>query len=252
MLVHSVHKNIVKISNKADILKRYFTKQEKLLWIVSVISIILSFLIFDRENYMTLAASIIGVTSLILNAKGNPFGQFLIIIFSILYGVISYKFSYYGEMITYIGMTAPMAFVALVFWLKNPYNGKRTEVAVNCISVREALIMCVLAFGVTVLFYFVLKYFNTANLLPSTVSVTTSFMAAYLTFRRSPYFALLYATNDIVLIILWVLAAFENITYVSVVVCFFAFLINDLYGFISWKSMEKRQLSEKTVEAVYN
>jgi len=83
---------------------------------------------------MTLAASLIGVTSLIFNAKGNPIGQFLMVIFSLLYGIISYSFSYYGEMVTYLGMTMPMAIFALVSWLKNPYNGRRSEVKVNELS----------------------------------------------------------------------------------------------------------------------
>lgn len=82
-------------------MKRYFSKTEISLWLSSVILIILSFFIFDRENTLTLFASLLGVTSLIFNAKGNPFGQFLMVMFSILYGIISYGFSYYGEMITY-------------------------------------------------------------------------------------------------------------------------------------------------------
>ena len=91
-------------------------------------------------------------------------------------------------------------------------------------------------------FYFVLDYFDTANMLPSTVSIATSFLAVYLTFRRSPYFALAYAANDVVLIILWTLAALEDISYISVIICFAMFLVNDLYGYISWKRMEKRQM----------
>lgn len=90
----------------------YFSKAEIILWFVSVVGIVTSFCIFDRENYMTLCASIIGVTSLIFAAKGNPFGQVLMIIFSLLYGMISYTFAYYGEMITYLGMTMPMAVVS--------------------------------------------------------------------------------------------------------------------------------------------
>jgi nicotinamide mononucleotide transporter PnuC len=96
---------------------------------------------------------------------------------------------------------------------------------------------------VTVLFYFILAHFHTANLLPSTLSVTTSFIAVYLTFRRSPYFALAYAANDVILIILWTLAALEDITYLSVIICFVMFLFNDLYGYANWKRMEKRQQS---------
>ncbi len=227
--------------NKLKFFKNYFTKLEKTLWLMSVMFIAISFLLFDRENFLTLLASLIGVTSLIFNAKGNPFGQLLMIVFSILYGIISYSFAYYGEMITYLGMTAPMALFALVSWLKNPYKGNKSEVTVNRLLLKEIVFMSLLTVIVTVIFYFILAYFETSNIIPSTISVTTSFIAVYLTFRRSSYFALAYAANDIVLIILWVMASFQDIQYLSVVICFIAFLVNDLYGFISWKRMEKRQ-----------
>ena len=222
-------------------LAAYFSKGELALWGGSAGLILVSFLLFDRENFMTLAASLIGTTSLIFNAKGNPIGQALMVVFSLLYGVISYTFSYFGEMLTYLGMTMPMALFALITWLRNPFGGNRAEVAVNRIGKREYAGMYALAVVVTVVFYFVLDHFNTANMLPSTISVTTSFIAVYLTFRRSPYFALAYAANDVVLIVLWTLAARENISYVSVIICFVMFLVNDLYGFVNWKRMEKRQ-----------
>ena len=220
---------------------RYFSKAEILLWCSSVVLIVVSFLIFDRENYLTLIASLIGVTSLIFNAKGNPFGQLLMVVFSLLYGIISFKFAYFGEMITYLGMTMPMAIFALVSWLRNPYNGNKAEVKVNTLGKIESVLMCIMTVIITVLFYFVLEYFDTANIVPGTLSVATSFIAVYLTFRRSPYFALAYASNDIVLIVLWVLASLYDTKYISVVVCFAAFLINDIYGYVSWQNMKRRQ-----------
>ena len=158
-----------------------------------------------------------------------------------LYGVISYTFAYYGEMITYLGMTLPMSVFALVSWLRNPYNENRAEVKVNALSRGEVMFMWVLTALLTVIFYFVLGHFGTANLIPSTISVTTSFVAAYLTFRRSPYFALAYAANDLILIVLWVLASISDIKYISVTVCFIAFFANDIYGFVNWQKMKKRQ-----------
>ena len=222
-------------------MKNYFSKAELILWTSSVLLIVGSFCLFDRENYLTLSASLIGVTSLIFNAKGNPFGQLLMVLFSLLYGIISYSFNYYGEMITYLGMTMPMAIFALISWLKNPYKGNKAEVKVNTISKKEVLFMVVCTVAITILFYFILDYYKTANIIPSTLSVTTSFVAVYLTFRRSPYFALAYAANDIVLIVLWVLASISDVRYVSVIVCFIAFLVNDIYGFINWHRMKIRQ-----------
>ncbi len=220
---------------------RYFTKTEKALWTASVLGILLAFVLFDRTNYFALVASLVGVTSLILNAKGNPVGQALMLVFSGLYGYISWTFRYYGEMITYLGMTAPMALLALFSWLKNPYNGNRTEVRVNRISKKETAFTFLLTAVVTIPFYFILRAFRTENLFPSTLSVATSFLAAYLTFRRSPYFAIAYAANDIVLVILWVLASLQNPAYLSVVVCFVTFLVNDIYGYIRWRKMQSRQ-----------
>lgn len=219
----------------------YFSKGELILWLSSVTLIIGCFLIFDRTNYITLINSLIGATSLIFIAKGNPVGQGLTIIFSLLYGYISYSCAYYGEMFTYLGMTAPMAVISLISWLKNPYQDSKSEVQVNRLKRSEIVFAFALSSVIMVVFYFILKAFNTANLLISTFSVFTSFLAVYLTFRRSSYYALAYATNDIVLIIMWSLAIIKDISYISVVICFVMFLANDLYGFYNWNRMYRRQ-----------
>ena len=208
----------------------------------TILLIILSFLLFDRSNYFNLLASLIGATSLIYCAKGNPFGQVLMILFCTMYGIISYTFKYYGELITYVFMTGPMAVLSLISWIKHPYKENKSQVEVSNLSKKEVVFAFVSAFFVTLVFYFILKYFNTANLFFSTLSITTSYIAVYLTYKRSPYYALAYMMNDIVLIILWILATVKDSSYVSVIICFFVFLINDIYGFVSWKKMQKNQV----------
>lgn len=223
----------------------YFIKFEIGLWLSSVIVITFSYIIFEGKDVLIFIASIVGATFLILNAKGNPIGQFLTIVFSIMYGIISYRFAYYGEMITYLGMTMPMACFALISWLKNPYKNNKSQVKVNKLSKKDYILMLVFSVVITIIFYYILKIFNTANLMFSTLSVTTSFIAVYLTFKRSSFFALAYACNDIVLIILWILASLKDNSYLSVVICFVVFLVNDLYGFVNWIKMEKYQRLHK-------
>ena len=218
----------------------YFSKGELALWICSVLAVVISFMMFDRESWITLAASLVGVTSLIFAAKGHPAAQALMIVFSVLYGIISWSFSYYGEMITYLGMSMPMAVFSLISWLRHPSDVKN-EVQVNRLKPQEYVLAALLAIIVTVVFYFVLKYFNTSNLIPSTISVTTSFAAVYFTFRRSQLYAAAYAANDVVLVILWLMASAEDMRYISVAVCFMAFMVNDIYGFINWRKMAKAQ-----------
>ena len=141
----------------------YFSSLEIELWISSVTLILLSFLSFDRTNYLTLISSLIGVTSLIFDAKGNPLGPLLMVVFSLLYGIISYIFAYYGEMITYLGMTMPMAVFALISWHRNPYKKNRAEVKVNSIIKAEQVFMWFTTAIVTIVFCLILEHFNTAN-----------------------------------------------------------------------------------------
>ena len=108
-----------------------------------MILITVAFVLFDRKNVLTLAASVIGVTSLLFNAKGNPFGQTLMVVFSILYGIISFSFSYYGEMITNIGMMMPLAIFFLASWLKHLMTGKdRRSGSITCGKKRSFLCGC--------------------------------------------------------------------------------------------------------------
>lgn len=218
-----------------------FTGVEWCLWLGSLAVILVLYACFGAGGALSLVASLIGVTSLIFIAKGNPVGQALTIVFSLLYGVVSYETAYYGEMITYLGMTAPIAVVALISWCRHPYRGDRSVVAVRHLPRREWPCMMLLGIVVTFLFYWLLRLLGTASLLFSTVSVFTSFVAVYLSVRRSAYYALGYAANDIVLIILWTQATLADHVYFPMILCFSVFLCNDIYGFINWRRLEKRQ-----------
>ena len=219
---------------------RSLTKFELGLWIISLITVTLSFLLAPKKDILSLLASLIGVTALIFVSKGHVLGQILTVIFAVFYGIISVMFRYFGEMITYLFMTSPMAILSAISWYKNPYKNSQ-EVRVNNPEKRQIITMILLSIIVTVIFYFILKSLDTANLVISTISITTSFLASYLTYLRSPYYALAYSANDIVLIILWILASIEDTSYIPMIFCFLMFFINDIYGFINWQRMKTCQ-----------
>lgn len=211
------------------------TRFEWCLWAVSMVVVAGAYLVAPVMEYITLAASLVGVTSLIFLAKGLLIGQVLVIVFSLLYGIVSFQNAYYGEVLTYVCMTAPMAVVALISWARHPYKDT-AEVEVAKVRVRQIVGLLLLSVVVTVAFYFILRELGTANIVVSTLSVTTSFVAVGLTALRSPYYAIGYALNDVVLIVLWVLVA-----NVPMAMCFVMFLANDIYGFVNWRRMSRRQ-----------
>lgn len=144
-------------------------------------------------------------------------------------------------MITYLGMTGGIAILSLISWLKHPTSKNDKTVVVNKLKIREYLFLIGLSVIVTTAFYYLLNALGTNNIVISTISVLTSFIASYLTLRRSKYYAAAYLANDIVLITMWSMASLENKAYISVAICFAIFFVNDLYGLISWWKRERKQ-----------
>ena len=213
------------------------TKKEWALWLGSLSAVIISNILAGNVDLLTLAATCIGVTALIFAAKGNVWSQILMTIFCILYAIISWRFHYWGEMITYLGMSLPMSVWSIITWARNSSeNG--SSVAIQKLTPKHIAGLIILGMFTTLIFYFILRALNTPNIVFSTISITTSFLASALTLLRSSYYALGYASNDIVLIVLWILASFKNPMYLPVAFNFMIFFVNDLYGFISWKKRE--------------
>ena len=220
---------------------KMLTRREWMLWIASLAAVSVSGLMAPGHDWLMIAAAVVGVTALVFAAKGNVWAQILMVVFSVLYGIISWRFHYWGEMITYLGMTLPMSIWSIVTWLRNTSPDGEGEVATRRLERRCIAGSIISGVGVTAVFYVILAALDTPNLVFSTISVLTSFLAACFTILRSSYYAVGYAANDLVLIMLWSLAAWKDPAYLPVVVNFAVFFLNDLYGFMSWKQRELRQ-----------
>ena len=116
-----------------------FKKRDWILWIFSLILVVISNINISDGMVIIFIAAMVGVTSLIFAAKGNAWAQVLMIIFSILYGIISYSYRYWGEMITYLGMCMPMAIWSLVIWIKHPSKENRGEVEISKLTKKNII-----------------------------------------------------------------------------------------------------------------
>ncbi len=220
-------------------------KKEWVIYLISLTIVIVSNFFAKEIDIINLIATALGVTALIFIAKGLVIGQVLCVIFAALYSITSFKFRYYSEIITYLGMTAPISIVTIIVWIKNPAKKGESIVKIRRFTGKECLTTLMLTALVTTVFYFVLKWLNTPNLIVSTISISTSFLASFMMLRRVSFYAIGFALNDIVLIILWIIASFKDLTCLSMVACFSMFLLNDLYGFIRWKIREIEQGTNK-------
>lgn len=220
---------------------RQLNKKDWWVLAVSLTVVMLCNLLTPSAAWTTKIGVVVGAVALVFMAKGDVWGQVLTVVFSVLYGVTSWQFRYYGEMITYLGMTLPMALAAVFSWLRHPFQGNTAQVEIHRLTRRQRWGMVLCCVPLTAVFGALLWWLSTPNLLFSTISVATSFLAAYLTYFRSSYYALAYAANDVVLIVLWVLASVKDISFTPMIACFFVFLLNDLYAFSSWNQRETEQ-----------
>lgn len=217
------------------------TKKEWILYLTSLVVVLASNFFASEINIINMIGTAFGVTALIFIAKGNVFGQFLMVIFGTLYSISALRFRYYSELITYLGMTVPLSITSIVTWLKNPSDTNKNQVKIRKFTVKELILSLSLTVVVTIIFFFVLRALNTPNLIVSTISISTSFFASFLMQRRIAFYAIGFVFNDIVLIVLWTISSFTDLTSLAMVACFTMFLINDIHGFTKWTKREKEQ-----------
>lgn len=187
-----------------------------------------------KSEILTILTSLAGVICVLLQAKGKVLSQFVGIAEVILYSILSYQNHYYGEIIIYVLVVFPMYVYGVFSWVTHK-NEETDTVEPNQISKKEWIILTLASTIGFVALYYVLKYFNTSQLIISSLSMVTSLIATYLITRRSKYSFLFYIGNDIILILLWGIPIVQGEFYLlPILVENIILLMNDSYGLKNW------------------
>lgn len=209
---------------------------------VSLLVAFVSFLFAQEKSYLSLIGTLFGIITCFAYSKVWVIAPMVGCVNNILYIILSFTQRFYGEAIIYLFLQMPIVIYQIVDYLKNKNKDDQTVVNVNKVGKKEYLLMIPVILVLTVGFYFLLKALNTNELIISTFSLVTSLIASYLMLRRSPYYAIGYLLNDVVLIVLWSMTiASSGLTYLPTLIGFVVFMANDIYGFINWKIQEKKQ-----------
>lgn len=229
-------------------IKKVFGKWNaiELIFYIAGLALIITMSICFGASWMSAVTGIFGLSCVLFAAKGKIIGIFFTWVMIVFYSILSYKNKYYGEVFINLCMMFPMTIIQLISWLKN--LGKDYVVKVNSITKKEIIIVCSAAALAFVAFYFILRALNTSQLIFSTISIVTSVLATYFQSRRSKYGFLAFLVNDAVLCVLWLFATLEDIKNVAMLTAIALYVVSDIYGFISWGILQKRQQKDNTVQ----
>lgn len=134
-----------------------------------------------------------------------------------------------------------MYIIGIISWARHQ-NKKTNTVDVNKIDSKEWLLVFITSVGAFIGIYFLLKSFDTNELIVSTISVVASLFAVYLQIRRSRFSFYFYIINDLILMVLWgIPVILGNLLILPMVFNPTINLINDSYGVYNWKKLEKKQ-----------
>ena len=224
-------------------LKNWTTFEKLFLLIGTILAIVLTFMF--KGTLIDLGYTLLYIWTALLLAKGKYSCYIVGIISTFFYAFVSYSNSYYGEVIIAMCCTLPLMVIGLINWLK--HQDSTNTVIIKEITKKELLLVLLSQAIMFTGYYFLLKVFNTNNLLVSTFSVVASIIATYLTARRSEHGFIGFIINDIILIILWSIPVIKgNTNIIPVLLCPVLLFINDIYGVYNWKKIKTNQSIKNT------
>ena len=212
---------------------------EKIFLLLGTISaFVLTFLF--KGTWVDLGYTLLYFWTALLLAKGKYACYIIGIISTFFYAYVSYSNSYYGEVIIAMCCTLPLMVIGLINWLKHQDN--TNTVIIKEITKKELIIVLLSQAVMFAGYYYLLKVFNTNNLLVSTFSIVASIIATYLTARRSEYGFIGFIINDLILITLWSIPVINGVSnLIPVLLCPVLLLINDIYGVYNWRRIKNKQ-----------
>ena len=224
-------------------IKKYFKDWklfEKIILSLSLLIILIVGIIF-KSDFFTLFTALTAVSTTMLLAKGKKEAYILYLICILLYIYVSYSNRYFGEVILYIFLILPMCISSLITWIRHP-NKETNTVEVNLITKKERSIVYLLILPLSFCLYYLLRAFNTNELLVSVFTFICSLLANYYQIRRNKMSFYFYIIEDVSLLILWIIPIINgNLSLLPLIINSTFNLISDSYGIYNWKKLEEKQ-----------
>lgn len=197
----------------------------------------------DWNTVLSVVTCLTGLWCVILVAKGRIFNYYLGIVNVIGYAWIAYQYQLYGEVMLNAIYFLPMQFVGLYIWTKNKNFLIKDAVKIKFMTNYQRFMWLLLSVTATLGYGIVLHYMKDPVPYLDSTSTVLSIIAMILMAWRYMEQWILWIVVDIVSIAMWYIVIGENgARDIAMLVMWSAYLVNAIYGSISWIKMYQKQM----------
>ena len=201
--------------------------------------------LFFNVPALEIVAGVTLVIAYLLLAKAKVEGYVLYVGAFVIYTFVAWRFDLFGEVISSVFVSIPLAIYGLVKALTNKRKDRKKGqvIVISKIKMPEMIIAFTVMAGIGIGFFFLLGVFDTAFLIVSTISITVTVMGEYFVARRSPIGMWGFFLADALTASLWImwLVIYGYTAAIPLIVTYSMLLINDVYGVVQWRKMRKMQ-----------
>lgn len=204
------------------------------LWMLAANAVILGVSIYFHDTAIGILASITGTTCVILTGMGRMSNYIFGTINVILYAVVAYKATYYGDVMLNLFYYLPTNIIGWFMWKKHIDN-ENGEVMKQRLSLKNEIVVGVLSMAAIIAYgYFLSNYTN--DKLPYTDSMSTvlSIVAQILLLKRYMEQWIVWIIVDGVSIFMWIMAFFNGGESIATLLMWSVYFINAVIMFRKW------------------
>lgn len=215
-------------------------------WLFAFTAVTIYLYVALDDTLIGLLASLTGMLSVVLVAKGKTWNYYPGIINVVLYAFVAYGQKYYGEVMLNLLYFLPMQFIGLIMWRRNGVSEeKRNDVKVAVMTNRARLYWSLLCLAATIAYAWVLKAMGGALPFIDSLTAVLSIVAMIFMVKRYVEQWVVWIIIDVLTIYMWLVAFMGDGNDVSILVMWIAYLANAIYGWLNWRAQYRVQKEEQ-------
>lgn len=229
----------------AELIKKEITgwKKWEVGWLAAACSIIIFLSIYWQDTIMGIISATTGTACVICTGKGKLSAYLFGLINCVLYAIISFKASLYGETMLNALYYVPMQFVGFYTWSKH-MNDKTNEVTKKNMKWSGRLIMAMSILIGTLLYGLILNKMGDAMPFVDAFTTVTSVVAMIVSVKMFAEQWWIWVVVDVFTVYMWFVSFMQGKENIATLIMWMVYLVNAVIMLVKWEKEARRKYNE--------